>query len=516
MQSLRKDSDEDEYLALLEQELAYKASQSLDEYCRYIEVPGAPVNEEEEQFYPESIEPAEHHRLLNSKLEMVESGEIKRLMVLMPPGTAKSTYASVVFPTWFMGKNPKRSIITVSYAADLAKKFGRKCRQIAKSKTFHEVFNTGVVSDNKAADDWALDNQSNYMSSGMLGGITGNRADGVICDDPVKGRQEADSKVTRDNVWEAWISDLRTRIKPGGWIVLILTRWHEDDVAGRILPENYSGESGWITARDGEEWYVLCIQAECERADDPLHRKIGEFLWTEWFSVEHWLQEKRTQGGRNWASLFQQKPSPDEGTYFQRSWFKRFTLGEEPKVNKYLSSDFAVTEDDGDFTELGCWGMCKDEDLWALDWYYDQSTPDKWIDAELDLVKRHKPYGVFGEKGVIRRAIEPFLMKRSRKRKIYARFEWLARTADKQVKGRPFQAMAASGKVHIPYGPWGDRLIEQLVSFPAGKHDDAVDNCTLMGMAIDEAHAAIVPFKEPEKAKTDYDDDDESGESWRT
>ena len=133
--------------------------------------------------------------------------------------------------------------------------------------------------DNAAADQWALENQAEYMAGGMHSGITGNRADGLVIDDPLKGREDADSAVIRDKTWEAYLSDLRTRLKPNGFIIMILTRWHEDDPAGRILPEDYNGETGWVTARDGEQWYVLSLQAECERADDPLGRKIGDYIW---------------------------------------------------------------------------------------------------------------------------------------------------------------------------------------------------------------------------------------------
>lgn len=503
MQNLARSSDEVELLNLLEEELAYNASQSLDKYCRFIDVPGAPVsdNEDEEEFYPETIEPAAHHQLINAKLEKVEQGGLKRLMILMPPGSAKSTYASVVFPTYFMGKKRRRSVIGVSYGSDLAKRFGRKCRQVVRSDKYRQVFGAELSSDNKATDDWGLDNESQYMGFGLLAGVTGNRADGIVCDDPVKGREDADSQLIRDKAWEAWLSDVRTRLKPGGFIILIQTRWHEDDIAGRILPEDYNGESGLITGQDGEVWDVLSLPAECEHADDPLGRAIGEYLWTEWFSVEHWKQERRTQGARNWSSLFQQRPAPDEGTFFKREWFKRFNLGEEPATNKYLSSDFAVSKSEGDFTELGILGVSVESDLYALDWWYEQETPDVWIDAELDLIKKHKPYAAFGEKGQIRKSIEPFLSKRSRERKIYCRFEWIARTADKMASARAFQGMASMGKVLIPNTSWGDRLIDQLVSFPAGKHDDGVDVCSLLGMAIDQAHPAILekPPAEPKK-----------------
>lgn len=315
-----------EMLDLLEKKQALKAKKSLDAFCRYINIPGAPVNDSEdcEEFYPDKVVPAEHHKLINDALEKVESGEIKRLMVFMPPGSAKSTYGSVVFPTWFMGKNPGKNIISTSYASNLAWKFSRKCRQICRSEEYKKVFNYELKQDNKALDSWSLNNESSYMAGGVLSGITGNRADGLINDDPIKGREHAESETIREKTWEAYKSDLRTRLKPNGFIIWILTRWHEDDPVGRILPEGYVGESGWVTAKDGEEWFVISLQAECERADDPLERKKGEYLWTDWFSPAFWRQEKKTQGSRNWEALYQQRPSPSEGGIIKRSWPRRY------------------------------------------------------------------------------------------------------------------------------------------------------------------------------------------------
>lgn len=318
--------DRERLLGLLEERRRRFARDDLNAYCRYIEIPGAPINDDPEceEFYPDTVTPAEHHQLINRTLMRVEAGELRRVMIFMPPGSAKSTYGTVTFPTWFMGRKRGRHVITTSYGADLARKFGRKCRQIARSREYREVFGTGLVSDNKAADDWSLDSGSSFMAAGIDAGITGNRADGIVIDDPLKGRQDADSETIRNRIWEEYKASVRTRLKPRGFILIIQTRWHEDDIAGRILPKNWDGESGVVTAQDGEEWFVLCLQAQCERRDDPLGREIGEWLWTDWFTPAHWEQERRTQGSRNWAALYQQKPAPDDGGMWRLSWFMRY------------------------------------------------------------------------------------------------------------------------------------------------------------------------------------------------
>ena len=251
-----------ELVALLEEKRVRHAREDLNAYCTFIPIPGVPISddEDEDEFYPDQVTPAAHHRLINKALESVESGNVRRLMLFMPPGAAKTCYATITNPTWFLGKQPGRNVIAVSYGSDLAKKFARRCRSIVRSREYQEIFKCTLTGDNAAVDDWSLTNGSTFMAGGILSGIMGNRADLLILDDPIKGREEADSKVIRDKVWEAYKSDLRTRLKPGGSIVLIMTRWHEDDLAGRILPEDYNGESGWITARDGEKWYVLSLQ----------------------------------------------------------------------------------------------------------------------------------------------------------------------------------------------------------------------------------------------------------------
>jgi predicted phage terminase large subunit-like protein len=318
---------EAEVLELLEAERLSRIAGNLHAYCRHIEIPGAPLNDDEdcEEFYPEKVSPAAHHDLLNAALMQLADPDhrMRRLMVFMPPGSAKSTYGTVTFPTWFMGNNPNEPVICASYGSDLAKKFGRRCRQIVSGEAYRELFGAGLEPGNRAADDWSLTNGATYMSGGILSGMTGNRAKLLAIDDPVQGREQADSPTIRDKTWDAYQDDLATRLKPGGLQLIIQTRWHEDDLSGRILPDDWDGESGWITSQQGDEWFVICIEAECTREDDPLGRQIGEFLWTEYKPAEEWESEKR-KGSRRWASLYQQRPRPQEGSLIQRNWIRRY------------------------------------------------------------------------------------------------------------------------------------------------------------------------------------------------
>ncbi len=464
-------------------------------------VPGAPIteNEECELFYPDNVVPAEHHILLLHTLHRVAKGEIKRLMIFMPPGSAKSTYASVVFPTWQMGIKPGFNLIHTTYGSDLAKKFGRKCRSICKSKEFNELFDTKLQEGNSAADDWSLENGSTYMCGGVLSGVTGNRADGLIIDDPLKGREEADSDTMRSKVWEEYKSSLRTRLKPNGWQIIIQTRWHEDDLSGRLLPEGYDGGSGWITSRDGEQWYVLCLQAQAERDDDPLGRKPGEWLWTDWFTPDFWENEKRVQGARNWSSLYQQRPSPEDGDYFKKEWLRWYET--RPNLNTmriYGASDYAVTEGGGDYTVHMVVGVDPNDDIYILDLWRKQTSSDVWIDELIRLIRRYKPLQWEEESGQILKSLDPFIIRRMREEQVYCYRKQVASASDKPTRAQAIRGRMAMGKVYFPKNePWVEQLTNEMMKFPNGSNDDQVDVLGLIGRMLDN----MITGKEPTKKK---------------
>ena len=323
-----------------------KARASLIEYARYIEVPGAPLSEsdDEEEFKPVETVIAQHHELILAATQRCIRRHSGRSMMFLPPGSAKSTYGTVVGPTWAMGENPGFKVIGVSYGSDLARKFGRRMRSIVKQRAYYSLFNTVLSSESSAADEWALENGSEYMGGGILSGITGNRADFIPIDDPIKGRQEADSDITRKRTIEAYQDDILTRLKPGGSVMITQTRWHDEDLAGSLLPEGYSGQSGMIECRDGNSWEVICIPAQAERADDPLGRKVGEYIWPEWFPEDHWTPFKRIP--RTWSALYQQRPAPEEGDYFKSEWLRPYEKAPDVKTLRvYGGSDYAVTAD---------------------------------------------------------------------------------------------------------------------------------------------------------------------------
>jgi hypothetical protein len=235
---------------------------------------------------------------------------------MMPPGSGKTTYASVVFPSWYLGSYPNHRLILVSYGQDLARDMGHKTRSIIKQQLYKRIFQAELESDSRAADHFLLTNGSAYHATGYGGDLPGRRAEGAICDDILKGIAEADSPTERDNVWKAYSNNITTRLLPRAWLVIIMTHWNEDDPCGRILPDEWSGDSGVYKGKDGFDWEVLCLQAQCETTTDPLKREIGAYLQLKEGvdDPKHWEQHK--SDARKWNALYQQRPRAIEGAFF--------------------------------------------------------------------------------------------------------------------------------------------------------------------------------------------------------
>jgi predicted phage terminase large subunit-like protein len=430
-------------------------------------------------------------------------------MIFAPPGSAKSSYASVVAPAWALAKWPGYRIILASYASDIAERHSRKCRALCRQEAHVSIWpdQPELKSDQRSVGSWALSNGSEFMAAGILAGITGNRADGVLIDDPVKGREEADSPTIQKKTQDEYRDAVVSRLKPGGWIILIQTRWNENDLAGSILPEDYKGQSGPVLCRDGQVWEIINLPAEAECPDDPLGRKPGEFLWIEWFGEDHWMIRKNDpQGQRTWASLYQQRPTAGDGIEFKREWFKWYDSniprgspgGLPAQLTVYAASDFATKLDKGDFTEHSIWGIDAVGDLWCLDWWYGQKTTDIWIAQQVMMTKKWRPMKWYHEGGPIGEAVTPAILRALREAKTYVVLEAMPSIQNKAVKLGSFQARAATGTIHFPSGrPWAGRTIDQLCAFPAGRYDDAADACGLIGRGIDAMMNPHIPSARP-------------------
>lgn len=503
--------------------LKRKRSQtSLHSFALNIDIPGAPMRAmrpDEDLVGPAAGLMAKHHAIICDHIERTMNTPFGRLMVFAPPGSAKSSYGSVIAPAWDMARPPPPwqttvgapmdwrqadgRIIMTSYADKIARKQSRRCQQICGSELYRNIWDESIILDRIATDDWSLSNRAEYMAAGIMGGVTGNRAHGIIIDDPVAGREEADSETLRDKTLDGYQDDVLTRLLPGAYIILIQTRWHEQDLAGCILPDDYDGRSGWVKCKDQIWWYILNIQAKAELADDPIGRTRGEYLWTDWFPEQHWKMFENAGGRkarRTWSSLYQQRPTPEGGGDFKREDFNWYTPGEEPmNLHLYGASDYAVTEKGGDFSEHGVAGLDSDNQLWFVDWWSGQETTDKTIDAFLDMVEKHnrREHNLIlwtNEGGIIDKAVRPQINRRMRERDIFIDLRTLPSMQDKRAKCASFGARVSSKSVWLPEGvPWAEDLVDQLIAAPAGRYDDKFDVAGLIGRMIDQFTDAAPP-----------------------
>jgi predicted phage terminase large subunit-like protein len=440
---------------------------------------------------------AAHHTLIAEKLEAVERGEIDRLMINMPPRHGKSELASRRFPAWFLGRHPDRNVIAASYNSDIASDFGRQVRNIVASREYGNLFDTKLAEDSRAANRWNTSDGGAYVAAGVGTAITGRGADVLLIDDPVKDREEADSEIQRQKVWDWYTSTAYTRLAPGGRIVVIQTRWHEDDLSGRLLAEQSKG---------GDKWEILQL---------PAITSDGQALWPEFYPLEALERTRRVLPARDWSALYQQQPAPDEGAYFKREWFRWYDT-KPAQLRIYGASDYAVTDGSGDYTVHIVVGVDPDDNLYVLDLWRGQTASDVWISAWLDLVKAHKPMMWAEEQGQIVKSIGPFLDKRMREERVYCRREQVTSASDKPTRSRSIQARTSMGKVYLPSkAPWMADFTRELLTFPAGKHDDMVDAFGLIGRMLDDMVPAMVPKVDVKKTADGYRKP-ETRDSWRT
>jgi predicted phage terminase large subunit-like protein len=426
--------------------------------------------------------PAAHHLLLIAELEKLSLGQSDRLMVLMPPGSAKSTYASVLFPAWWYTQHPFSSVIAASHSLGLASHFSRRVRALVFANEVYLGYS--ICEGQRSAERWATTSGGDYLAIGVHGAIAGRRADLIIVDDPVRSRADAESPLKRDFIWEWFKSDLSTRLRPGGKIVLIMTRWHPDDLGGQIL------------ARTPEEWRVLRLPALAE-AGDPLERPIGDALWPAWEDRAALLRKRNLIGERAWSALFQQNPHPTEG--------KLFTTDRLEIVDRHDQSRDIATIRAWDLAATGPTGQ-NDPD-WTVGLKLAQQSDGRYIVVDLLRIRGTAReveelivntarqdgtavlIGIPEDPGQAGKSQSAYLVRQLAGFNVISSRE----TGSKSTRAMPVASQIDAGNVTVLRADWNRLFIDEVRDFPYGRKDDQVD-------ALVRAFTTLVSRPRPAKA----------------
>ena len=430
---------------------------------------------------PAGQAPAPHHFMIMDALERLSRGETSNLMVLMPPGSAKSTYASKLFPAWWMARRPGDAIIAASHTARLAEHFGRGVRGLLEE---HAVrLDVRLRGDARAAGRFATAQGGEYFGIGINGAVTGRRADLALIDDPVASSADAESFSAREHLWDWFRSELTTRMKPHGRMVLIMTRWHCDDLAGRLI------EHGG--------WEVLRLPALAD-IGDPLGRKPGEALWPAWETASSLQSRRALLGERHFSALFQQSPLRDGGQLFEPQKLRLVdTVPDGVAVRAWDLAGTIGGAGDPDWTVA--LKLVRDG---SGGWFIDDVIRFRGVAGE--VASRLKAtaaedgagvtIGLPQDPGQAGKSQVMFLTQMLAGYRVVATPE----TGSKSVRAMGVAAQIAAGTVSMRRAVWNNAFLDELSSFPHGRKDDQVDALSRAFSMLLEPHSparfARLPF----------------------
>jgi len=415
--------------------------------------------------WPDFIE-GSHHRLVAEKFNKLATGELKRLIINMPPRHTKSEFASYLLPSWMVGRNPKLKIIQATHTGELAIKFGRKAKHLIDSPDYHKIFDTRLQEDSKAAGRWETAQGGEYFAAGVGGAITGRGADLLIIDDP-HSEQDALSPSALENAYEWYTSGPRQRLQPGASIVLVMTRWSTKDLTAMLLKAQKEVK--------GDQWDVIEFPALMDHGP----------VWPEYWNAEELEKVKATLPVAKWNAQWMQKPTSEEGALIKREWWRKWKENRIPPLQHVIQSyDTAfMKKETADFSAITTWGIF---------------FPDQDSGANLILLDAVKGRYEFPE--LRRRALEQYKYWNPESVIVEAKASGLPLTYelrqmdipvtsftpskgnDKHVRVNTCAPLFESGMIWAPEQKFAEEVIEECAAFPHGDHDDLVDSMTMAVM----------------------------------
>lgn len=481
LEKLIEKLDPAEYQKLLEQVEEYKNAlereKAQGKFMEYVKV-----------VWPGFVN-GRHHALMAKKFEEIAEGKLKRLIINMAPRHTKSEFASFLLPSWFLGRFPHKKVIQTSNTADLAVGFGRKVRNLVGSEQYARVFpGVSLRQDSKAAGRWATNKGGEYFAIGVGGTVTGKGADLLIIDDPhseQEARLASHNPEVFDSVYEWYTSGPRQRLQPGGAIVVVMTRWSERDLTGRIIKDAQNRDKT-------DEWEVIEL---------PAIMPSGNPLWPEFWSLPELEALREEVGPAKWNAQYQQTPTGEEGAIVKREWWKRWEKEKPPACEFIIQSwDTAFTKNErSDYSACTTWGVFyKDEvepNIILLDAYEERMEFPELKQKAYEMYKEWEPDACIVE---AKAAGSPLIFE-LRRMGIPVSEYTPVRGNDKFVRINSVTDLFKSGKVWAPEARWADEVIEQMAAFPNAPHDDLVDSTT----------QALIRFRSGGFIRLDSDEQDE-------
>jgi len=467
----------------------------------------SPVPDDRDNTTISLYRPAKHHRVLGAALEQVEKGDYKRLQITLPPRHGKTRLASHMFAAWYIGRNPDKSIIIATYSEKFAWDHGRAVRDLMESTLYNQVFPKAKLKPGSASVDRLETTEGGVIFFlGRGSGATGRGGDVILLDDPTKDRKEADSPTIREQLWAWYTQVLQTRLMTkAGAIVIIQTRWHEDDLIGRLTdPQNPC-----YSLAEAQKWRVIDMPAFA-RKGDVLGRDEGEPLWPERFDKDY-LDSLRQTDVRGFQALYQGRPTPEEGSFFKavnlRTYPRMDRMPPKDRLRFYCASDHAVSLEQGrDKTCLMAVGVDEHDQMWVQpDIFWRQADTNLVVEAMIAMMQKYDPIFWWAGKDHISKSIGPFLRKRMMERRVFCSIYELTPTGDKLQQAQSIHARMSMMKVLFPsFTHWWAEAHDQMLKFPQGAHDDFVDTLSLFGRGLraQTGQRAVKKKKEPPKEMT--------------